>query len=247
MNRSDGRSATSLRPLSCELSTLRDANGSAVWKSGGTTVMASCHGPTAPRQAQMLADQTDTAEALVQVLLPSSFRHQSAEWEVFLVNVLTACINIESVPPHSMIQIVLQIPSHDGGVLAACVHAAVSALMDASVELNYLPVAVSCLIFTSDGEGGQDDEKVFAIDPTLEEEQLQETGLLTMVVVDHDNDAPGMGAVHTSGIRASPEDFIQCWNMAQKASSAVKTFWRLAVAHKHERHAETLFAGVLPP
>jgi len=208
-------------------------------------VLASCHGPTAPRQPQALADHTSTSDALVQVLLPSSFRHISYEWEVFLVNVLTSCIRLESCPQHSIIQIVLQIPSNDGSVLAACVHASVSALMDASVELNYLPVAISCVINTPTETNNSDKQKEFCLDPTLVEEEQEKSGSLTMVVVGAEEKCTQMGAIHTSGIRATVQDIMKCWSMAQQAASAVTTFWRLALTHKHKQHAQTLFAGVI--
>lgn len=246
----------SIRPLSCELSVLSDANGSAVWKSGGTMVLASCHGPAAPRQAQLPTTKTSTTtdrhnNVVVQVLLPGSLRHAS-EWEVFLTNVLSACVCSEACPPNSIIQIVLQIQSDDGSVLAACVHAAVSALMDASVELNYLPVAVSCcLISTAKIE---DVVGVVGVDldpPLALEEQGSHVGLVTLVVVPptphggNDRAArPRLGGMWTSGIRAKPEHILQCWNMAQEASLAVTAFWRMALNHKHQQHAQTLFSGM---
>lgn len=210
--------------------------------------MASCHGPTAPRQAQMLADATSSSSVLVQVLLPGSLQHGS-EWEVFLVNVLSSCIREESCPPHSMIQIVIQVPSNDGSVLAACVHASVSALMDASIELNHLPVAITCFMSPNANPEQERETTQYGLDPTLLEEEEEDAGLLTMVVVssssqsDTTKSIARMGAMHSSGLKASIENIMKCWNMAQQASTAVIAFWRLALTHKHERHAQTLFAG----
>ena len=48
--RADGRgSEGALRPLTCELSCLHRADGSALWKSGSTHVMAAVYGPLAPQ------------------------------------------------------------------------------------------------------------------------------------------------------------------------------------------------------
>ncbi|KAL7563273.1 hypothetical protein ACA910_016636 [Epithemia clementina (nom. ined.)] len=257
---SSSSSSSSIRPLSCELSILNDANGSAVWKSGGTMVMASCHGPTAPRQAQTLVSTVDdnnnysgipgnhNNNVLVQVLLPGSLRH-SSEWEVFLTNVLSGCVRSEACPPDSIIQIVLQIQSDDGSVLAACVHASVSALMDASIEINYLPVAINCVIFAGKKKHS------LVLDPTLAQEEQDDAGLLTLVVVhlageggrnrknDSSSSSSKMGGLWTSGIRAGPEQILQCWKIAKDASAAVTTFWRMALNHKHQHHAKTLFSG----
>ena len=210
-------------------------------------VLASCHGPTAPRQAQTLSSvmhdndnsssNKNNNNVIVQVLLPGNLRH-SSEWEVFLTNVLSGCVTTENCPGNSVIQIVIQVQSDDGSVLPACVHASVSALMDASIELNYLPVAITCLI-----SGNQD----YWLDPTLMDEDQEQSGLLTMVVVNRcggkDALSPKIGGIWSSGTRLSAEDILKCWNLAVKASSAVTAFWRMAFNHKHQQHAKTLFAG----
>ena len=68
--RPDGRSyysqdgmtpSSTLRPLSCELSCLHRADGSSLWKSGSTHVLASVYGPMAPRLPSHEQDQAQVS------------------------------------------------------------------------------------------------------------------------------------------------------------------------------------------
>ncbi|CAB9496530.1 complex exonuclease RRP46 homolog [Seminavis robusta] len=146
----DGGACTTLRPLSCELSCLQRADGSSLWKSGSTQVMAAVYGPIAPR----IPSQEKGDEAQVSVVIKSG-RHNNAnnnsksnnsmlerEWEQLVTSIFTACIDTNAYA-RTVVEVVLQVVQDDGSVLAAALHAAVAALMDAGVSLTNLPVATT--------------------------------------------------------------------------------------------------------
>jgi ribonuclease PH len=248
--RPDGRSSHSLRPLSCELGGLQNADGSAVWKSGSTHVLASVHGPLAARQT--LHEQAD--RAIVSVVIKSGASSSNSasssasityerEWEHVLTQVLQAAIATDAYP-RSVIQIVLQILSADGSVLAACVHAAVSALMDAAIELVFLPAASTCLIHKNEEsrlqqEDGDTDATAAAI--SLDPSALEEQSAGTMVVVTTPENR--ILATHTSFVDDSVQTLLQCCSIAGRAGAAVIAFWRLVMEQKATREAQTIWAS----
>ena len=184
----DGSSNASLRPLSCELSCLHRADGSALWKSGSTHVMAAVYGPIAPRIPMQEEDQ-----AIVSVLFQTSHNSSSSkasgssstsiegleqEWENLMTSVLSACIDTKQYA-RTVVEIVLHVIQDDGSVLAAALHAAVAALMDAGVAMTNLPVATTFLVISDDsdssscggGNDGKDDDRaLILLDPSAEEE-----------------------------------------------------------------------------
>jgi ribonuclease PH len=222
--RSDGRDSSSLRPLSCELGCLQNADGSALWKSGATHVIASVHGPLTPRQSNH-----ERENAAVSVVIKSGQANQTyeREWENVLTQVLSPAIAVETYK-RSVIQIVIQILSTDGSVLGACLHVAVSALMDASIDLNFLPTASSCLI-QADG--------TIQLDPTAAEEQSAGT----MVVITSPESA--VLATHSSFMDASIDKLLQCCAIATKAGPAVRAFWRLVMEQRVTRETQTLWTS----
>lgn len=220
--RRDSRASSALRPLSCEQSPLRSADGSALWKSGSTQVLATVHGPVAPR-----APHYEQKNAIVSVLVKSgaTTKTDEREWEGILTRVLSACVVTDQYP-RSIIQVVLQIVATDGSVLSACLHAAVSACLDASIAMKFLPVAATCLI-ESDG--------TIRLDPdTAEEDQYG-----SIVVVVHED---MILATHSTGVHSSMDIILQCVTAAQKMAPAVTSFWRLAVEQKATREAQTLWS-----
>lgn len=222
MNRSDGRSENTLRPLSCELGSLTNCDGSAVWKSGHTSVLAAVHGPIAPRQVQ----HESAAGCVVSVVIKSGNNAALSsnnngtmydpEWESFLTQQLTACIVTENYP-RSVISIILQIVNADGSVLAAALHAAVSALMDAGIDMKLLPTAVTCCY---DGDTIQ-------LDPSLEEEQASHAVLV--VVFAPNSNGLLLGCHTTASMRQSVVQVLNCCTTAARAVPAIQAFWRLAI------------------
>ena len=259
--RSDGRSGdNTLRPLSCELSCLHRADGSALWKSGSTHVMAAVYGPIAPQHMS----REQASGAIVSVLIKSGKNTNSSnsgsntgtsqgatsllveqEWIALLTNVLSSAIDT-SQHPRTVIEIVLQIIQDDGSVLGCLCHAAVAALMDAGVELLYLPVATTCLVMTMT-ENSTNGKHM--LDPTLAEEE-QENAAQIVLVTDPNSNQKGQKqqdsqilACHTIGSNtASIEQLLSCIPLAARASPAVTAFWRLAVEQKVTRESQTLWS-----
>jgi ribonuclease PH len=226
--RADGRSnGGTLRPLACELSCLHRADGSAMWKSGSTHVLAAVYGPLAP---QNMTKEQDTA--IVSVLIKSGKQDQlEYEWSQFLTSVLSSCID-RSMYPRSVVEVVLQIIQGDGSLVACLLHAAVAALMDAGVDLLYLPVATTCLI--------KNDSSSTHLDPTLSEEE--EPGTTVLVLVNETARPDRILGSHTVGSGLSMEKLLHCTQVASKACPAIVAFWRLAVEQKVTRESQTLWS-----
>ena len=228
MKRPDGRSSGgTLRPLACELSCLHRADGSALWKSGATHVLAAVHGPLAPRQLS----KEDSHSALVTVLLKSGTAVTlEREWESFLSKVLMACVDVTKYP-RTVIQVVLQIIQTDGSVLSCALHAAVAALLDAGIVMFSLPVATTCLLSKS---------LPMRLDPTAEEEENDDSSVIVLV---NDNLKPEkILGCQTMGASVPLESLLTCLQTASRASAAVVAFWRLAVEQKVTRQSHTLWS-----
>jgi ribonuclease PH len=211
--------AATLRPLSCELSTLHNCDGSAEWKSGKTNVLAAVHGPMAPRIAQ----NEDAAQCVISVSI-KTMDMAVPDWEIFIQRVLTACIQTH-LYPRCVIAVTLQILHADGSELAALLHAAVSALLDASIDLHVLPVAVTVhpqtlTLDPSNSHGGTDDAvvSVFGTDGQI----LACTGLF--------------------GVSGNGGGWLECCQRAERAVPAIRGFWRLVAEQKMERESQTLWA-----
>ena len=212
-DRSDGRSENSLRPISCEFGALKNCDGSAIWKAGHTSVLAAVHGPITPRQSQ----HESMCGCIVSVVIKSNNAMYDPEWELFLTQQLTACIVTESYP-RCIINVILQITNSDGSVLAVALHAAVSALMDASIEMNYLPTAVSC--YVANGK--------IQLDPTNDEEQNAQSVLVLVFYPDRNDDLL-LGCYTTASIQQSTKNILNCCSNASRAVPAIQAFWRLAM------------------
>jgi len=228
MDRPDGRSASTLRPLSCELSTLQNADGSSLWKSGSTHVLAAVHGPMAPRQPH---HELEYATVSVVIKSGTAINTLEREWEDFLTQVLSACILVESYP-RSIVQVVVQVLAADGSVLVACLHACVSALMDAGIVMKTLPVGVTCLLAA---------DETIQLDPSAQEEQAEGAGVI--VLVSESNNLDMILGCHTQGIQNTMDKILQCSSVAERAAPAVTAFWRLAIEQKVTRESKTLWSS----
>jgi ribonuclease PH len=237
MERFDGRLANTLRPLSCELSSLENADGSCLWKSGATQVLAAVHGPIAPRQAQHEAET-----ATVSVVIKSGVENMvTGEWEGFLTHMLSACICAADYP-RCTIQVVLQIISADGSVLGAALHAAVSSLMDAGIAMQSLPVAVTCLLTREENTTvDAPNTKSIQLDPSADEENAVGAGIVVLVS-DSTNPLKILGC-QTAGVSMNTDTLLQCCSVTEKACPAVTAFWRLALEQKATRESKTLWSS----
>jgi len=266
-HRPDGRTSHhTLRPLSCEVSTLSQSDGSAIWKSGATQVLASVHGPLAPRQPHLETDHT-----IVSLLIKSgasggggggtttttsSGAHR--EWEEILTKVLTNCLATSRQRQRCVVQVVLQILSADGSVLAACLHAALSALMDAGLKLSYLPTAVTCRILNGTSisvtnTSSSSSSRCIQLDPSAEEEE-DDNGGGTIVLFtngsigsDQETNTNNKGTIlacHTSGnVHLSIPVLLHCCAAADQVRPALVAFWRLVLEQKVTRETQTLWSS----
>jgi hypothetical protein len=151
--------------------------------------------------------------------------------------------------------------------LSAAFHAAIAALLDAGVAMNYVPVATTICYYPSSitttttthstESSSSLSSRVLLLDPTADEE-MEEDATTWVIVTDprqqalrfnnttnhhHDNNVQLLGSCTIqSGSRClSLEVLQQSVVLALKASPAVQAFWRLAVEQKCHREAQTLF------
>jgi len=252
-------SGTTLRPLSCELSCLAGADGSALFRSGQTQVLASVHGPIAPRLPQH--EDQDRARISVVIKSPSggdqnpgsSFPER--EWEAWLGDVLASAVAVEEMP-RTVLQVVVAVLTADGSVLAAALHAAVSALMDTgNVPMKLLPTAVTCLCRRpTSGSASEGGSTSIQLDPTAEQERSGEMCVVLAVgpaaadgsAGNKNGDKMLVLASHTysygSSSALSLERFLECCELAYRASPAITAFWRLVVDQKATRESQTLWS-----
>jgi len=242
VKRIDGRSKGTMRPLVCELSSLNRADGSSLWKSGSTHILAGVFGPISP---QNMNNEEDVA-AHISVVIKSGVEHLkfNNEMEKFLTDILSSCIDV-SLFPRCVIELVLQIVQSDGSLLSCLLHAAVAALMDAGVDLLYLPVATTCLVRTpidsEEPKSGRNKNSVIWLDPTsAEEEEERDSSIL--VLVNEQRQPDKILGSHTVGSGISLNDFLACIQIAQNACAAVPSFWRLAIEQKLNRESMTLYS-----
>jgi exosome complex component RRP46 len=228
--RSDGRSENALRPISCELGVLQNCDGSATWKSGRTSILAAVHGPTAPRQSQF----ESSIGCIVSVVMKSgrigtNCGSYDTEWESFLTQQLAACIVKESYP-RCVISIILQIINDDGSVLAAALHAAVSALLDAAIEMKYLPTAATCYCEKYSAPtppmSTSTTTSIIILDPTVDEEKSAQAVIVLVFLPKADS---LIGCYTTASMRLSAKQLINCCVIASRAVPAIQAFRRLTV------------------
>lgn len=230
--RADGRASdTTLRPLACELSCLHRPDGSALWKSGSTHILAAVYGPIAPQNMNNEGDVGRVSVVIKSGMTDNgTYEHEMGE---FLTEILSSCIDV-SVFPRCIIEVVLQIIMSDGSLLGCLLHGAVAALMDAGVDLLYLPVATTCLV-------GSTTSSKIRLDPTAVEEQEDRDSSILVLVNEQKKPDRILGS-HTVGSGVSLDELLSCVQIASKACSAIPTFWRLAMEQKLNRESQTLWS-----
>ncbi|KAF3788563.1 Exosome complex exonuclease RRP46-like protein [Nymphaea thermarum] len=157
VSRADGRSQNQLRPLACSYSVLHRAHGSARWSQGDTIVLAAVYGPKAGTKKNESPEK-----ASIEVIWKPMFGpigKAEKEREMILMRTLRS-ICLLNVHPNTTTSVIIQL-------LTCAINAACAALVDASIPLKYLSVAVCC---------GVTDKGLVMFDPTkIEEEELQAT------------------------------------------------------------------------
>ena len=232
MTESKVTTTATLRPFGCELTTLSQADGSAIWKSGGTSVLASVHGPAAPRQASL---EESHAQVSFVVAGTETICSDQEEWEPLLRNVLERCIHVQQYP-RSIVQIVCHVFSNDGSVLAACLHASVAALMDAGVAMRQLPTAAAIRVVC---KNPADQSYHLSLDPDTELEQDMDqssqeepTALLCLIVAQTSSTQSAVLAAHSRGGRAPLAVWPTVIGLAERARPALTNFMKMALQQK---------------
>lgn len=158
MIREDGRSTDGLRALSCELGVLTSTDGSARFRAGLTSALASVHGPRPAQSARF--EDAERARLEVHVApAAGAAGAREAELAVFLRQALAPLI-VLTASPRAVITVGVHVQSDDGGAAAVAFNAAVLALADAGVPLRAIAGAVA-LARASDGG--------LLVDPTRDE------------------------------------------------------------------------------
>jgi exosome complex component RRP46 len=197
-------------------SCLNNADGSAKFSFGSSAcVLVGCYGPVA---ANARDEQTD--QAVLEVSTASSAQ-QSGIYDTELELFVKGCaehVVLRAAHPRTAVVLSSQVFGGDGSTLAAAVNAACLALLDASVPMRSLVVAVCCAVL--------DDGSVL-LDPTAAEESAAR-GLLTVAF---DSTLSGIVLTHAAGV-IETEQFFECCELARKACSRLLAFVR-ATQQKH--------------
>jgi ribonuclease PH len=235
--RLDGRTSNNtLRPLSCEVVTLTNADGSCLWKSGKTHILAAVYGPIAPNIVQ----KEQSNQAQVSVILKGDGASDEDienlhELSCFLQTVLKNAIDVKKFP-RCIVQITLQIVQSDGSLLGCLLHSSVMSLMTAGVDLLYTPVGTTCLVEENNGKN-----PTILLDPTAQEERADRDSSL-LVMVCNANNVDKLLACHTVGPGIDIDTILKCQKIASKATPAISAFWRLVLEQKVTREAQTLWS-----
>ena len=159
LTRTDHRKDDQFRPFKCEQGVLKQADGSARFMHGHTSVMTAVFGPMAcSRTAQERIDG-----AFVEVIFNAAVDDDSQKNKEYseILRRTFEPILLRSLHPRTLLRIVVQVIKDDGSVLAVATNSVCMALLDAGFPMKTFAVGVSCLVSRS----------VVTLDPTLGEEQ----------------------------------------------------------------------------
>lgn len=147
-----------IRPMESELGLLHKCDGSARVKQGNTSVLVGIWGPVEVRQSRELPDR-----AAVETSVRPATGQGTPRDKLFEHHVTQICeqICVTSQHPRTSIQVIVQLESEDGSVLAVTLNALCLALMDAGLPMKAMIGTVMCGVL-EDGE--------LMWDPTQDEE-----------------------------------------------------------------------------
>lgn len=150
MARTDGRKNDQLRPIKAAVSVIKNADGSAMFKIGGTTAYAAVYGPRDlyPRFKQ------DPEKGILRCdynMMPFSGHgervrpgggRRSKEISMVTQNALRPVVNLKEFP-NAVVDVFIELTETDAGTRCAGITAAAMALADAGIEMKDLVIAVS--------------------------------------------------------------------------------------------------------
>ena len=151
--RHDGRvSPYQLRESALQRQVHSRADGSALWRQGGTAVLATVYGPRPP--ASLSAE--DPERCVVEVAWRPRAGGAPGPRERALELAVARCVQgalLSAQHPRGAVLVALQVLSDDGGALACGVNAACAAMVDAGLPMAFMFGAVACALGGGGGEG----------------------------------------------------------------------------------------------
>ncbi|CAL2032926.1 unnamed protein product [Caenorhabditis brenneri] len=208
--------AARIREMRCELSFLKNADGSACFSQGSTCVWASCSGP-----GDVHASRANE-EAMT---LDISYRANCGDNKFNVLNniiqsTMSKAINLELFP-HTAITVTIHGIQDDGSMGAAAINSACFALLDNGMPFETVFCGIQIVRVK--------DELI--IDPTAKQEAAS-TGKILFAACKGADGYPEMCSMDAIG----QWDYIQleaAWSLAQPSASAVFDFYRTVMKRKH--------------
>ncbi|ORZ01517.1 ribosomal protein S5 domain 2-type protein [Syncephalastrum racemosum] len=206
-----------LRQFSAAQNLLHQADGSAKFDFGETSVLASVVGPIeVPLRDEKLDESTVEVVVRPAVGIPTT---KEKLFERILLEALEPMI-LGGVMPRTLVQIVIQINKDDGSVLSAAMNAATLALLDAGIPLKYMAAGVTCMI--------ENNSKEIVMDPTSEE--LENASSVHTFAFDNSGE-PHIALSDSSG-DFSTDQYFACHDKCYNAVDKVHGFLRASVETK---------------
>lgn len=204
-----------LRPILCKQRLLSQPDGSASFSHGQTSAMAAVYGPTEVRVAREQADR-----AVIEVVFKPKVGVGgcSARGTESVIRGVCESVILTSLHPHTAFTVVIQELHNEGSMLACCVNAVCSALLDACAPMSCLFAAVACSV----DKNGQ-----MTVDPDRKSE-LSSISSATFVF---DAKQQNVLTVSSAGNMTS-EQFQTCLAACQQASKSIFALYRETCAKR---------------
>ncbi|KAL1929938.1 hypothetical protein VTP01DRAFT_1092 [Rhizomucor pusillus] len=210
-----------LRQFTAAQNVLHQADGSARFDIGNTSVLVSVVGPTEVTMRDEKLDEA-TVELVVRPAVGVSTTTERL-WERYLRNAFEPVI-LGGLMPRTLVQIVVQILKDDGSVLAAAVNAISLALLDAGIPMKYMATAMSCMV--------DKNTKEIIMDPTAAE--LKNAASVHTFAFDSINKSAHALLSDSIG-DFIPDEYFACHDKCFEAAGKVHSFLRLSVEEKKRK------------
>uniref|UniRef100_A0A1W2WG08 Uncharacterized protein n=2 Tax=Ciona intestinalis TaxID=7719 RepID=A0A1W2WG08_CIOIN len=208
----------------CEMNALKNADGSAFYSQGETSVMVAVYGP---------GDLKETKQEIDKALVEVDFRPKLGSptvnekyLERFVQGVCENAIML-ALHPRTAFAIIVQIMQDQGSLLSCAINAVCVALQDAGVSMKHLPVAVTVALRKESESELEDATDVLIINPTIKEES-ESFSILTFVF---DSVNKNLLCMHSQG-PLLPKQHERCLKAAKEATEEVLKFFRDSVTQK---------------
>ncbi|KAI8145329.1 ribosomal protein S5 domain 2-type protein [Fennellomyces sp. T-0311] len=226
VKRSDRRTEyTQLRAFSASQNVLNQADGSAKFDLGETSVLVSVVGPVEVPLRDEKMDEA-TVEVVVRPAVGVATTTEKLQEQLLRTAIEPAILG--GMMPRTLVQIVVQIVKDDGSVLAAAVNGITLALLDAGIPMKFMTAAVTCMI---DGSSN------VVMDPTKEE--LENAVSVHTFAFDNLSTTAHVLLSDSSG-QFSQEQYFECHDGCYEAADKVQGFLRVAVESKKQKEYQQI-------